>query len=37
MKLVHKKQFSDAKEIVIPDTMQRVSNTQQNEQIKAWM
>lgn len=37
MKLVHKKQFRDAKEIVIPDTMQRVSNTQQNEQIKAWM
>ena len=37
MELEHKNQFHDAKEVVIPGTKQRVSNTQQNEQITKWM
>jgi len=33
----HTNRFPDAKEIVIPGTELRVSNTEQNEQIMAWM
>jgi hypothetical protein len=37
MELEHKEQFHDVKEVVIPGTKERVSNTQQNEQITKWM
>jgi len=37
MELYHKDQFRDAKDILIRGTKERVSRTQQNEQIVAWM
>ncbi len=37
MELHHQDQYGDCEEAVIPATATRVSNTEQNEQIKAWM
>ena len=37
MELYHKDQFRDAKDILIRGTKERVSRTQQNEQLTAWM
>lgn len=37
MELHHQDQYGDCEDAVIPGTTTRVSNTEQNEQIKAWM
>lgn len=37
MELQFKEQFHDARVIVIPGTRQKVSRTQQNEQLNEWM